>query len=381
MRNPLLIFSYYEDIWLDLDMLLVKHADILTICTPRLERPLDLSNSKVWVTFKNVKRVNVWHKIIQALRFYLMFPYFLLRYKIFLFVAPPYFHFLAMPILSLFKKEVYTIAGDPYSEIAQESLWQASKSRIIIRNVLYPFYILTEYIGIHWNKKVFAVTKYLYTKYSPWVSIELGRNGGPVDEISAMPIKHATPEEYLFYVGGIVKWRGVDLLVNAFKLIKEKYKKPLKLVIVGGSKEEFQNFPEVKELGLYAQDIIFTGWLPHDKALSFLKGAKIAVMPHRNTLMSRAISSAKVFEYISAEIPQVCTNSGDHAELVQDLDVGIVVNDDSESIAKGIIEVLTNEKLYQKFKNNCKDKKYQIDYKVMRAPIQKTINEAVLKYT
>ncbi len=379
MKNQLLIFSYYEDIWLDLDILPINHADIFTINTPRLERPVDLSKSRVWITFASVVRTNVWHKIIHSLKFYLMFPYFLLRYKIFLFVAPPYFHFLAMPILSLFKKEVYTIAGDPYSEIAQESLWQASQFRIILRNILYPIYILTEYVGIRFNTKVFTITKYLQTKYSPWVSVELGRNGGPVEDISALQIEKATLEDYLFYVGGIMKWRGIDLLISAFKTVKEQYKKPLKLVIVGGSKEEFQHFPEIKELGEFAKDIIFTGWLPHEKALSYLKGAKIAVMPNRNTIMSRAISSAKVFEYISAEIPQVCTNSGDHAELVRTLDVGIVVEDNAESIAQGILKLLNNERIYSGFKKNCRDKKYGIDYKISRASIQKTIGDAVEK--
>ena len=116
MKKPLFIFSYYEDIWLDIDLLPTTRSDIMTIVTPQLPKPVDLTQSKVWATFKNVKRTNVWHKIAHALKFYLWFPYLLFKYPVFLFIAPPYFHFLVMPILKLFRKEVYTIAGDPYSE-------------------------------------------------------------------------------------------------------------------------------------------------------------------------------------------------------------------------------------------------------------------------
>lgn len=378
MSKPLFIFSYYEDIWLDIDLLPMHAADIMAIVQPQLSKQVDLSQSRVSVTFRTVKRTNVWHKIAHALKFYLWFPWLLFRYPVFLFIAPPYFHFLALPLLRLFRKEVYTIAGDPYSEIAKESLWPASPTRLLLRKILYPLYVTSEYLGITLNTKVFAVTPFVYRKYVPWkVPVELARNGCPLDKITALPVKRAAPEEYIFYVGGLMKWRGIDLLIRAFKIVKDRYQKPLKLVIVGGSKEELAHYPELKDLGTYAQDVIMAGWLPHDEALSLLKGAKIAVMPNRNTLMSRTISSAKVFEYISAEVPQVCTDSGDHAELVSSLNVGLVVPDAEEAIAQAILTLLQNTELYDTFKQQCHRRKHEIDYKVLREPIRKTMHDVV----
>jgi len=374
----LFIFSYYEDIWLDLDLLPVKRADIMTIVTPQLTRPVDLSHSRVWTTFGNVKRTNVWHKIAHSLKFYLLLPVLLFRYPFFLFIAPPYFHFLAMPVLWAFRKEVYTIAGDPYSEISKEQLWQASPGRKLLRKILYPAYLSTEYIGIKFNRKVFAVTKYVYNKYLPWTRVELARNGGPLEKIDKLPVTRATKEPYLFYVGGLVKWRGIDLLLKAFSIVKERYAKPLKLVIVGGTKEEFDNYPELKKMD--NKDIVITGWLPPEKAWSYLKGAKIAVMPNRDTILSRAISSAKVFEYISAEIPQVCTDSGDHAELVRMLDVGMVTGEQPRQIAEAILSLLNNPKQYAAFRKNCRERKHKIDRKVLREPIRRTMHAVVRKH-
>lgn len=374
MKKPLLIFTYYEDVWLDLDLIPVEKSDIFSVITPIIEKKIDLSKFKLYITFRDVKKIYVWHRIIHALKFYFMLPYLLINYKIFLFVSPPYFHFLSMPIIKCFNKRICTIAGDPYSEICKEVHWQAPKSRKIIRAILYPLYLFSEYAGIKMSHKVFAVTPYLYKKYTPWIknlNLELARNGGPVEEISRIKPKKAVDCQYIYYVGGILKWRGIDLLINAFNVVKETYKAPLKLVIVGGDKEELSNYPELKELGKFEKDIIFKGRLSHSEALSFLKEAKIAVNPNRNTPMSRMISSAKVFEYISAEIPQVCTDSGEHADLVKKLQAGVVVEDNAESIAQGILQLLNNPKLYKKLKDNCRKRKNEIDYKTSRAPIKK----------
>jgi glycosyltransferase involved in cell wall biosynthesis len=54
-----------------------------------------------------------------------------------------------------------------------------------------------------------------------------------------------------------------------------------------------------------------------------------------------------VFEYIAAEVPQVCTDTGEHACWVKRLDAGIVVKDTPEDIAAWIITLLKNKKLYE----------------------------------
>lgn len=375
--NPLLILSYYEDVWIDLDMLPTTKADIFAIVKPQLARPADLSNSRLYVTFENVGRVNVWHKIMHSIKFYLMLPYLAYKHKIFLFIAPPYFHSISMPLLKLFGKKLFTVSGDAYSEIARESLWQASKMRVLMRKIFYPLYLLSEYLGIKPNDKVFGVSDYLVEKYARWTKAELAPNGAPVNEITKIKPSMAVKGDYIYYVGGILKWRGIDLLINAFKLVKDKYKKSLKLVIVGGDKEEFRHYPEVMDLGPYSADIVFMGRQPHDRSISYLKSAKIAVLPNRNSLMSRTISSIKVFEYIAAEIPQVCTDSGDHAEWVRKFETGMVVKDSAQSISEGMLKLLNNDLLYSKMKQNCRKNKGKVDSRLLRKPIITAVNAAI----
>lgn len=388
MPNPLLIFSYYEDTWIDLDQLPLHKADIFAITQPQLSRPVDLSRSRIHITFPGVKRVNVWHKIIHALKFHLFLPFFLLTKKHFLFIAPPYFHFLTMPFLRLFGKDVFTIAGDAYSEIAWEPHWQASFLQRIVRKILWPAYTLSEFIGIALNHRVFVVSNYLKRKYQRWTSVELAPNGAPVADIERIKPQRATPEPYVYYMGGLIKWRGIDILIKAFAQLKQKYAKPLKLVIVGGEKWELKHYPELRQatnanfVGKPAlsdaradKDVVFTGRVPHDKAIAYLKAAKIAVLPNRESLLSRTISSIKTFEYIAAEIPQVCTDTGDHADWVRRTNTGFVTKPTAEELAGAILKLLTDKKSYYQFKKNCGRNKHLVDSRLLRLPVHKTFKQ------
>jgi glycosyltransferase involved in cell wall biosynthesis len=374
MRNPLLVFSYYEDIWIDLDQLPTDKADIFAIVQPQLARAADLSRSTVFTTFKNVKRVNLWHKLLHALKFYAFLPHFLATKKVFLFVAPPYFHFLALPVLRLFGKKVLTICGDAYSEIAFEPLWQASAFRMLLRKLAFPLYWLSEYTGIRFSNNVFAVSTYLADKYCRWTTVKLAPNGAPVTDIEKIPAKPAVGEPYVYYMGGLLKWRGIDLLVNAFGIVKRAYGKPLKLVIVGGEKGEREHYPELRNAD---SDVVFTGRLPHAEAIGALKAAKIAVLPNRKSLLSGTISSIKVFEHIAACVPQVCTDTGDHADWVRKTGTGIVVNDSAEEIADAILQLLTDEDAHKQCKEQCARTRWEVDSAVLREPIIQAVAEAV----
>jgi glycosyltransferase involved in cell wall biosynthesis len=328
----------------------------------------ELKISDLFILPPRYSVVTVRNRISHGFNFILNLPKFVNEYDTFVFVSPPYFHFLTIPFLRILRKNVVTIAVDCYGEIAKEKLWQAPRSRKILRKLLYPLYDLSEHISIKLSNAVFCVSAYLVKKFQGYNrNVYHIPNGADVAMISKIRPKKLD-KDYIFYMGGFLKWRGIDLLVKAFEDVKRKH--DVKLILVGGGfKKELQGYPELFELLRKSKDVINTGYLSHKEAISYLKGAKIAVMPNRNTIASRTISSIKVFEYIAAEVPQVCTDSGEHAEWVKTLNVGIVVKDTSDGIAQGILELLENRKLYNSFKDNCKKRKREIDYKVLWRPL------------
>jgi len=306
-------------------------------------------------------------RVMHAFNFLSRLPHFLTKYDTFVFVSPPYFHLLAFPIFKLTKKRAISIVVDAYSDIAKEKLWQAPRSRKILRKLLYPAYALSEYLSIKLSDVVFCVSKYLVNLYKKLnKEIYYIPNGADVAAIEKIEPK-MKDRDYIFYMGGFLQWRGIDLLIKAFENVRKKH--DVKLVLVGGeTKELMDSYPGLLEL-LGSKDVIQTGILPQEEAIAYLKGAKIAVMPSRNTIISRSISSIKVFQYIAAEIPQVCTDSGEHADWVRKLDVGIVVEDTVEGLTRGMLELLENEKLYEKFKENCRKRKLEIDSMLFKKPL------------
>ena len=313
-------------------------------------------------TFFVPKKATLAERLKHALKLYVNLPRFL-SHRIFIFVSPPYFHFGCILILKALRRKVITVAVDAYSEIVKEKFWQAPLWKKIVRRMMYPFYLISETLSIKNSDKVFCVSIYLFKKYQQLnKNVYYTPNGADVTLISKIQPKKLG-KNVIFYMGGFLKWRGIDLLIKAFKLVRRKH--DVKLVLVGGFKEELRYYPELKHL-LKVKDVIYLGPLSHERAISYLKGAKIAVMPNRNTIFSRTISSIKVFEYIAAEVPQVCTDSGEHADWVKKLNVGIVVKDNVNDLATGISKLLDNKKLYDKLKKNCKVQKMKIDYKVLR---------------
>jgi len=308
------------------------------------------------------KKATLAEQLKLILKLYLNLPRFL-NHRVFIFVSPPYFHFGCILILKALRRRVITVAVDAYSEIVKEKFWQAPFWKKIVRKMMYPFYLISETLSIKNSDKVFCVSIYLSKRYRRLnKNVYYTPNGANVMLISKIRPKKLG-KNVIFYMGGFPKWRGVDLLIKAFELVSRKH--DVKLILVGGSKEELHYYPELKQL-LKVKGVIYLGPLSHEKAISYLKGAKIAVMPNRNTIFSRTISSIKVFEYIAAEVPQVCTDSGEHADWVKKLNVGIVVKDNVNDIAAGILKLLDNKKLYDKLKKNCRIRKMKIDYKVLR---------------
>jgi glycosyltransferase involved in cell wall biosynthesis len=283
------------------------------------------------------------------------------KYDVFIFMCPPYFHFVYLPILRLCRKPIVTVVMDAYSEISRESLWQAPSVVKIFRKILFPFYLISETLAIKMSDFVFCVSTYLVKKFKRInENVFYCPNGADVAFVSRIKPKKAS-KCYVYYMGGFLKWRGVDLLFHAFEEVVRKFPN-VRLVLAGGLPEELKYYPEILPF-LAKSHVIYLGPLPHEEAIAYLKGARIAVLPNRNTVFSRTISSIKVFEYIAAEIPQVCTDSGEHAGWVRKLGVGLVVKDDPKDIAKGITKLLTDKRLYRILKMNCRRAKWEIDSK------------------
>lgn len=148
------------------------------------------------------------------------------------------------------------------------------------------------------------------------------------------------------YVGGVSKRYGIDLMINAFKLLNEK--DYYKLILVCRE----------NELGLDEKTICNMPWLEvhhtsGEGLVELYQEASIALLPLLGGYNDFAIS-VKLYEYLSFGLPVVSTNVSEMSKIVMNNCVGIVSNQTAEEYAKKIEMILANESLWIKLSQNTK---------------------------
>ena len=62
----------------------------------------------------------------------------------------------------------------------------------------------------------------------------------------------------------------------------------------------------------------------------------------------------KFFDYTHALLPSVINDFVEYRNLCEEFQVGVLVNPDNEEIHKALHALLTDDSLYQKYRENCK---------------------------
>lgn len=330
-----------------------------------------------WITrltsgkFGNEEIPNIFDYIYHTIRIILNLGT-ILKHDAVLFITPPFFDCIIIPLMKAANKQIYTVVMDAQYEVALNF----SRKLTLFHKIYYYFASLLENYSVKNSDKVFAVSKYLYDKYSPLnKNIFLIPNGADVDDIAAIKGKRLFDEFTITYMGGFESYRGIELLIDAFRLFKlqnnrNMHKKPVLLLIGTGP-----DFDQIKKYANNDKDIKFAGVLQHDKAIAYCKGSDVLVMPSRNSLSSKTISSIKCFEYIACEIPCIVTNTGDHAYFVKKYKAGMVVRDNANEIASAITKLSSNKKLYSQIVSNCRKAKKHIDYRIFKSVFRKAVLE------
>jgi len=178
--------------------------------------------------------------------------------------------------------------------------------------------------------------------------IEVTPFGIDTDLFKPQPVKSLFEAEDI--VIGTVKTLerkyGIDYLIRAFKLLKQKQPGlPLKLLIVGGGSQEkyLKNLTDELEL---SQDTIFTGRVSYDAVPSYHN--MLTLFASLSILDSESFGVA-VIEASACEKPVVVAKVGGLPEVVEDGVTGFVVPPRSpEQAAAAIEKLICDEALRQK---------------------------------
>jgi len=175
------------------------------------------------------------------------------------------------------------------------------------------------------SKKAVLVPHPLYDNFGEKISKELARK----------EVRIGNEELVVLFFGFIRKYKGLDILLDAMKLINSKHltQNP-KLLIAGEFYEDRKAYDEqIASLGIQENLILHTNFIPDNEVKNYFCAADVVIQPYRNATQSGVTPLAYHFE-----VPVIVTNVGGLPAMVPDNKVGLVAEPDAESLAQKIQE-------------------------------------------
>ena len=179
---------------------------------------------------------------------------------------------------------------------------------------------------------------------------------GGIDTERFRPNFKSPKENTILYVGRILPHKGINYLIDGFKLLGRA---DYKLKIVGRVYHE-QFYRELKKMS-EGLSIEFIHDADDERLIQEYQRAKVTVLPSVHTTLYGDYTSVPelmgftLLESQACGTPVICTNAGAMREFVDEGNTGFVVRQNSaESIAKSLNHLinLTKEE-YQSFETQC----------------------------
>lgn len=167
-------------------------------------------------------------------------------------------------------------------------------------------------------------------------------------------------DKVVLFFGFIRKYKGLDILLEAFKkLITSQKIADLKLLIAGEFYEDEKNYqPLLNDPVLKDHLILHTHFIPNTEVKYYVCAADCVIQPYRSATQSGVTPLAYHFE-----IPMIVTSVGGLPSLVPHKKVGLIAEPNSENIAEKIVEYFQFGEEY--FLPFLKEEKKKYSWKIM----------------
>jgi D-inositol-3-phosphate glycosyltransferase len=163
-----------------------------------------------------------------------------------------------------------------------------------------------------------------------------------------IPVEHS----YILSFGLVRKYKGVDLLIEAFNKIKNDFPNH-KLLIAGESYDNWQDYQNIIDKHQLNDRIVRVNeFIANEAVKYFFSAADYLALTYRTATQSGVTQIA-----YSMEIPMLVTNVGDLSNMVKHDVVGQVCENDIDSIASALRQMNDHKKLSSYSLGVAKEKK------------------------
>jgi len=200
---------------------------------------------------------------------------------------------------------------------------------------------------------IIATTK-SYAKESPFLRRYLDKivvipNGINIKEVTTPLTREKSREilglpqnsEIILFFGSLVEYKGPDILLKAFKKVKNVVPNA-KLIFAGRGHMDSQLKETAKQMNI-SKDVIFTGFVEDNVKPLYYKAADVFCLPSTTLAESFGIVN---LEAMAAGIPIVSSNLGGIPDIVKNGENGLLSKPyDVEMLAENLIKLLENDNL------------------------------------
>ncbi|MEL0438376.1 glycosyltransferase family 4 protein [Phycobacter sp. K97] len=166
------------------------------------------------------------------------------------------------------------------------------------------------------------------------------RSGPNLDKLKPMPPdpKWRNGREFLVgYVGVMGDQEGIDLMLEAARIVVFEHKRDTQFVFVGGGPALASLKEQAAEMGL-SDYVTFTGRAPDEDLFSVLSSADVCVNPDRVNPMNDKSTMNKILEYMAFSKPIVQFDVTEGRYSAQEASLYAAPNDSADMASK-IIEL------------------------------------------
>jgi alpha-maltose-1-phosphate synthase len=177
------------------------------------------------------------------------------------------------------------------------------------------------------------------------------------DNVLSTKPKEWLPSNYVLFFAYLTPWKGVEVLLDAAKIVRRQIGKNFNLVVAGEPHEGYRDVPFFK--GLEAEDYryikILDRYISGPEIPSIINGSSFLVLPYKNAFQISA-SGVIPLAYTFSK-PVIVSRVPSLVEYVENGKTGFIFEvDDSKQLANYIVELVSNRTKCTEMGNNAYQK-------------------------
>jgi glycosyltransferase involved in cell wall biosynthesis len=165
------------------------------------------------------------------------------------------------------------------------------------------------------------------------------RFGNSVDKQLALKFLNLKEKKYLLFFGFIREYKGLDILIEAMKLLKAKDE--INLIVAGEFYQNEKQYLEIiKKYDLSDRILLFNDFIQTNDVKYYFSVCDAVILPYRNATQSGIVQMA-----INFNKPVIAANVGGIGEVIEDGKTGYIVEKENpEKLAQAITRFYKEDK-------------------------------------